>query len=67
MNIEPDYKTGISKLNYFIENNLQNYSRDRNYDFGPNDRNNISLLSPYISHRTLFEYDIIERRLKNFT
>ena len=25
MNIEPDYKTGISKLNYFIENNLQNY------------------------------------------
>ena len=52
MNIEPDYNTGISKLNYFIENNLKNYSRDRNYDFGPDSRNNISLLSPYISHRS---------------
>ena len=66
MNIEPDYKTGISKLNYFIENNLQNYSRDRNYDFGPTDRNNISLLSPYISHRTLFEYDIVKSCLKKY-
>ena len=54
MNIEPDYNTGISK----------NYSRDRNYDFGPDNRNNISLLSPYISHRTLFEYDIVKRCLK---
>ena len=66
MNIEPDYKTGISKLNYFIENNLQNYSRDRNYDFGPNNRNNISLLSPYISHRTLLEYDIVKSCLKKY-
>ena len=66
MNIEPDYKTGISKLNYFIENNLQNYSRDRNYDFGPDNRNNISLLSPYISHRTLFEYDIVKSCLKKY-
>ena len=66
MNFEPDYKTGISKLNYFIENNLQNYSRDRNYDYGPNNRNNISLLSPYISHRTLFEYDIVKSCLKKY-
>ena len=66
MNFEPDYKTGISKLNYFIENNLQNYSRDRNYDFGPDNRNNISLLSPYISHRTLFEYDIVKSCLKKY-
>jgi len=66
MNIEPDYKTGISKLNYFIENNLQNYSRDRNYDYGPDNRNNISLLSPYISHRTLFEYDIVKSCLKKY-
>ena len=66
MNFEPDYKTGISKLNYFIENNLQNYSRDRNYDYGPDNRNNISLLSPYISHRTLFEYDIVKSCLKKY-
>ena len=61
MNIEPDYNTGISKLDYFIENNLKNYSRDRNYDFGPDSRNNISLLSPYISHRSLFEYDVVKK------
>ena len=66
MNIEPDYDAGMSKLDYFIGNNLQNYSRDRNYDFGPNNRNNISLLSPYISHRTLFEYDIVKSCLKKY-
>ena len=66
MNIKPDYNTGVSKLEYFIENNLQNYSRDRNYDFGPNNRNNVSLLSPYISHRTLFEYDIVKSCLKKY-
>ena len=66
MNIEPDYNTGVSKLEYFIGNNLQNYSRDRNYDFGPDNRNNISLLSPYISHRTLFEYDIVKSCLKKY-
>ena len=66
MNIEPDYNTGISRLDYFIENNLKNYSRDRNYDFGPDNRNNISLLSPYISHRTLFEYDVVKSCLKKY-
>ena len=66
MNIKPDYNTGVSKLEYFIGNNLQNYSRDRNYDFGPDNRNNISLLSPYISHRTLFEYDIVKSCLKKY-
>ena len=66
MNIEPDYNTGISKLNYFIENNLKNYSRDRNYDFGPDSRNNISLLSPYISHRSLFEYDVVKNCLEKY-
>ena len=66
MNIEPDYNTGISKLDYFIENNLKNYSRDRNYDFGPDSRNNISLLSPYISHRSLFEYDVVKKCLEKY-
>ena len=66
MNIEPDYNTGISRLDYFIENNLKSYSRDRNYDFGPDSRNNISLLSPYISHRTLFEYDVVKSCLKKY-
>ena len=66
MNIEPDYNTGISRLEYFIENNLKSYSRDRNYDFGPDNRNNISLLSPYISHRTLFEYDVVKSCLKKY-
>ena len=39
---------------------------DRNYEFGPDNRNNISLLSPYISHRTLFEYDIVKSCLKKY-
>ena len=66
MNIEPDYKTGISSLEYFIQNNLKNYAKDRNYDFGPDNRNNVSLLSPYISHRSLFEFDVVKSCLKKY-
>ena len=64
MNIEPDYNTGISRLDYFIENNLKSYSRDRNYDFGPTKRDNVSGLSPFFSHRILFEYHLIDKILQ---
>ena len=35
-------------LNFFIANNLEDYSANRNYDLGP-PHHNVSKLSPYIS------------------
>ena len=54
-------------LDNFIAKNIQNYSSKRNFDFGPKDRSNVSLMSPYISHRILTEYDVIKRVLQKKT
>ena len=51
-------------LDDFISNNIHNYSSKRNFDFGPKDRSNVSQMSPYISHRILTEYDVVNRVLQ---
>ena len=50
-------------LQAFVNNGLSGYERLRNYDFGLADRHNVSLLSKYITHRVLFEYDVVQRIL----
>ena len=57
----------IEGLNQFIENNLSEYSKFRNFDFGPQKRNNTSCLSPYITHGLLCEIEIINKSLKKFS
>ena len=52
-----------NSLQAFVNNGLSGYERLRNYDFGPADRHNVSLLSKYITHRVLFEYDVVQRIL----
>ena len=53
----------IKKLDYFIQNNIINYSKLRNFDFGPSNRENVSCLSPYIAHGTISELEIINKLL----
>ena len=53
------------ELENFIDNHLDSYHRLRNFDFGINDRSNISQISKYTSHRILNEYYII-KKLKKF-
>ena len=50
MVFEASRAKAIDKLNDFIEQNLTDYSKLRNFDFGPDNRSNISCLSPYITH-----------------
>jgi hypothetical protein len=57
----------IKELNKFIENNLSEYSKLRNFDFGPQKRDNTSCLSPYISHGLVSEIEIINKSLKKFS
>ena len=54
----------VKKLDDFIENNLLEYTRLRNFDFGIQNRENISCLSPYVSHGIISEMEIINRVLK---
>ena len=57
----------VEELNKFIENNILEYSKLRNYDFGPQKRDNTSCLSPYVAHGLLSEIEIINRSLKKFS
>ncbi|MDC1132507.1 FAD-binding domain-containing protein [Candidatus Pelagibacter sp.] len=57
----------IDKLNNFVEKNLTEYSKLRNFDFGPNKRSNISCLSPYITHGVISELEVIDKSLKKFS
>ena len=57
----------VEKLNYFIENNLLEYAKLRNFDFGPENKTNISCLSPYITHGIINELEVINKSLKKFS
>ena len=50
----------------FIQKGLKDYSSQRNYDFGPNSRENTSILSKYISHRIINEYDLVREVLSQY-
>ena len=67
MQFESSRAKVIGKLNQFIEKNLLEYSRLRNFDFGPEKRSNISCLSPYITHGIINEKEVIEKSLIKFS
>jgi len=67
MIFEASRAKAIDKLNIFIENNLSEYSKLRNFDFSPNNRSNISCLSPYITHGIVNELEVIDKSLKKFS
>jgi len=67
MNFEASRAKALDKLNYFIENNLSEYSKLRNFDFGPENRSNISCLSPYITHGIINENEVIKKSLSKFS
>ena len=67
MNFGTSRASAIEKLNKFTERNLFEYARLRNFDYGPNNRSNISCLSPYITHGVISELEIIKKSLSKFS
>ena len=57
----------LNQLGNFVENNLTEYSRLRNFDFGPTKRSNVSCLSPYITHGIINEQEVIQKSLNKFS
>ena len=64
--IHPSRAKALEQLNYFVDNNLALYARDRNFDFGPDKRTNTSCLSPYVTHGVLSEKEVIQKAIKKF-
>ena len=67
MNFEPSRAKALDRLESFVENNLAEYSKLRNFDFGPEKRSNVSCLSPYITHGIVSEQEIIKKSLGKFS
>ncbi len=67
MIFEASRAKALNQLNKFVENNLGEYSKLRNFDFGPENRTNISCLSPYITHGIINEQEIIQKTLSKFS
>ena len=67
MNFQTSRASAIEKLDNFIEKNLSDYSRQRNFDYGPDKRSNVSCLSPYITHGIISELEVIDKSLKKYS
>ena len=64
MNFLNNRTDALKKLDDFIEKNLLEYTKLRNFDFGIQSRKNISCLSPYVTHGIINEIEIINKVLK---
>ena len=66
MKFHTSREKALESLDVFINTDIVNYSTKRNYDLGPLNRNNVSCLSPYISHRLINEYEISKKVLSKY-
>jgi len=55
---EPSRAEGLRRLDDFAESTGRYYADHRNHDLGPDDRTNVSTLSPYIRHRLVPESEV---------
>lgn len=60
----PTRAAGLERLSNFTSTGLKLYTDGRNYDYGPEDRSNISALSPWVRRRLISEQEIIEKLFK---
>ena len=56
----PTRAAGLERLKTFLPSAGKNYAALRNYDLGQNNHTNVSLLSPYIRHRSLTEIEVLK-------
>ena len=66
MKFEISREGALKQLDNFISSELTNYSFKRNFDLGPDNKSNVSCLSPYISHRLITEYEVTKIVLSKF-
>ncbi len=65
MNPTPTRAAGLDRLASFVPNSGR-YARLRNFDLGPDDRSNVSTLSPYLRTRLITEEEVALAVLERF-
>lgn len=63
----PTRAAGLARLELFAERAGDLYDRCRNYDLGPEQRTNVSTLSPWIRHRLITETQVLRAVLDRHT
>lgn len=66
MDFAPDAASARAQLSNFLPRTGSVYAEKRNHDFGPESRDNISCLSPYIRHRLITEQEVLSATLQRF-
>lgn len=61
--IVPHRWEGLKRLAVFEAVMGLDYQRTRNYDYGPTNRSNVSMLSPYVTCRLLLEEELVSAAL----
>ena len=64
---EPTRAAGLARLSAFVPSAAQAYASGRNSDHGPDQRRNVSVLSPYIRHRLITEAEVLDAVLGRFS
>ena len=59
----PTREAGLARLSAFAPAMGRRYAETRNHDHGPEDRSNLSLLSPYVRHRLIEERELAAQAL----
>lgn len=67
MDFVPSRAAGLARLDRFASRAGRHYAGQRNYDFGPDRRNNVSVLSPWIRHRLITETEVLTATLARHT
>ncbi len=59
----PSRRAGLERLAFFAPRMGRAYAASRNYDHGPQDRSNVSMLSAHVRHRLVTERELVETAL----
>lgn len=63
----PTRAAALARMAQFQPSMGRHYAGTRNHDLGPDDRSNLSVLSPYIRHRLLTEQEVTRAALDRFS
>lgn len=61
----PSRAAGLERVEAFAPAMARHYATKRNFDFGPEDRSNVSGLSPHVRHRLVTEAELVSAALKH--
>ena len=64
--VNPTRSAGLEHLRAFLPNAGRRYATDRNSDYGPNNRSNVSTLSGHLRHRLILETEVLEAVLGRY-